>query len=54
MYSSLDTHCTGIGDGKIEVSAGATCFSSLGESMDVLRLMNGWLAQPLARRHAVC
>src|SRR5688572_29328107 len=35
MYSSLDTHCTGIGDGKID-SAGATCFSSLSESMDVL------------------
>src|SRR5688572_32467890 len=36
MYSSLDTHCTGIGDGKID-SAGANCFNSLSESMDVLR-----------------
>src|SRR5688572_24780370 len=50
MYSSLDTHCTGIGDGKID-SAGATCFSSLSESMDVLRSCRAELRlRPVWRR----
>ena len=33
MYSSLDTHCVGIGAGNADVSAGNTCSSSSGESM---------------------
>src|SRR5687767_11594477 len=50
MYSSLDTHCTGIGDGKID-SAGATCFNSLSESMDVLRSITlSCAVLPVSRR----
>jgi hypothetical protein len=35
MYSSLDTHCVGIGEGNADVSAGNTCFNSSGESMAI-------------------
>jgi hypothetical protein len=37
MYSSLDTHWAGMGDGNAEVSAGRTSFSSSGLSMVSLR-----------------